>query len=171
MPVNRATFALLLLLFFASCAKHKPQLPSNKGVEEDRSIVLLLEMNQRLTLKEDSLLLKFVEKSAVKFIKNELGFWYFISNLTQHAKLQDKENFGFDCKTSLLDGKVIRSEVKQVALGKKELPQGLEEGLKLMHKGESATFIVPWYLAHGMKGSGKLIPPYTSLVYEVKLYE
>lgn len=167
----RTVIALLLLVLLVSCTKSKPQLPSNKGRMTDKSIAQLLEMNQKLTLKEDSLLLQYVEKSDQKFKKNELGFWYIISKMTQKAKLKDKEAFRFDCKMSLLNGKLLKSEIKAVSLGKKELVQGLEEALKLMHKGESATFVIPWYLAYGMKGNGKLIPPYTSIVYEVNLYE
>ena len=167
----RIVLALLSLVFLISCSKHKPQLPSNKGRMADKSIALLLEMNQKLTLKEDSIILKYVETSDQKFKKNELGFWYLISKTTQKAKLKDKEAFRFDCKMSLLNGKLLKSEIKEVSLGKKELVQGLEEALKLMHKGESATFVIPWYLGYGMKGNGKLIPPYTSLIYEVNLFE
>lgn len=167
----RTVLPLILLALLISCAKHKPQLPSNKGNVVDKSGAFLLEMNQRLTLKEDSILLKFVQKSDKGFKKNELGFWYAILQDTKKTKLQDKDFCTFDCKISLLNGKVLLTEVKQANIGKKELVQGLEEGLKLMRKGESATFVIPWYLAYGMKGNGKLIPPYTSLVYEVRLYE
>jgi len=71
----------------------------------------------------------------------------------------------------LINGKVIQEDEKQVIIGKKQVVTGLEEGLKLMHKGESATFIIPSYLGFGMKGNMPLVPPYTSLVYQIKLYK
>ena len=69
----------------------------------------------------------------------------------------------------LLNGKLVESGEKRIVIGKKQLVVGLEEGLKLMHRGDSATFIIPWYLGYGMKGYGQMVPSYTSLVYEVKL--
>ena len=60
----------------------------------------------------------------------------------------------------------LKEEIKTNKLNKKELPTGLEEGLKLMRKGESARIIIPWYLAYGMQGNEE-IPPYTSIIYDV----
>ena len=63
-----------------------------------------------------------------------------------------------------LKGAELLSEKKTVRFGKKEIPTGLEDGLRLMRKGETLRLIVPWYLAYGMKGEDN-IPPYTSLMY------
>ena len=66
-------------------------------------------------------------------------------------------------------GKLLKTEEKQVVIGKKQLIVGLEEGLKLMNRGDSATFIIPWYLAYGMKGDGSLIPAYTSIICKMNV--
>jgi FKBP-type peptidyl-prolyl cis-trans isomerase len=71
----------------------------------------------------------------------------------------------------LLNGKVLQVDEKNIIIGKRQVVTGLEEGLKLMHKGESATFIIPWYLGYGMKGNEPLVPPYTTLIYQIKLLD
>lgn len=45
---------------------------------------------------------------------------------------------------------------------------GLDEGVALMSEGAKFKLIIPYYLAYGSNGSA-LIPPYTSLVFDVEL--
>lgn len=54
-------------------------------------------------------------------------------------------------------------------LGSGAVPQGLEEGISRMHKGEKCRIIVPYYLAYGKEGMPPLIPPYTHMIYVVEL--
>ena len=160
----------VLLIVFSSCNKPLPQLPSNKGNIADENVAKLLIINQSLAIKEDSILNQFTKKDAA-FKKNELGFWYKIDQTTNGQSLKDKDLCKFTCKILLLNGKVLSDDDKQIIIGKKQVVMGLEEGLKLMHKGENATFIIPWYLGYGMKGNEPLVPPYTSLIYNIKLHK
>lgn len=54
-------------------------------------------------------------------------------------------------------------------LGSGAVPQGLDEGISRMHKGEKCRIIVPYYLAYGKEGMPPLIPPYTHMIYVVEL--
>jgi len=164
-------FAMFFCCMLISCKKQTPQLPSNKAEVIDQDVVELLEINQRLTLKEDSILKKHAEGADENFKKQGIGFWYKIDRPAEGPYLKDQEACNFSCKMMSLDGKVLEQKDKRAVIGKKQLVVGLEEGLKLLHKGESATFVIPWYLAYGMKGNEPLVPPYTSLIYEVKLHE
>ncbi|MFH1005193.1 MAG: FKBP-type peptidyl-prolyl cis-trans isomerase [Bacteroidota bacterium] len=51
-----------------------------------------------------------------------------------------------------------------------QLIKGLETGVKKMHEGEKAKFIIPSYLAFGSQGSSTgIVPPFTTVIYEVEL--
>ena len=155
---------------FSSCTKTAPQLPANKGNVVDKNISNLMEVNQKLAAKEDSILMIFATKADVKFKKSEIGFWYKVDVPTNGEPIKDKDFCNLSCTSLSLDMKVIQTEKMQIVIGKKQLVVGLEEGLKLLHKGESATFIIPWYLAYGRNGKGSHIKPYTSIVYQIKLF-
>ena len=155
---------------FVSCTKTAPQLPANKGNVVDKNISNLMEVNQKLAAKEDSILMIFATKADVKFKKSEIGFWYKVDVPTNGEPIKDKDFCNLSCTSLSLDMKVIQTEKMQIIIGKKQLVVGLEEGLKLLHKGESATFIIPWYLAYGRNGKGSHIKPYTSIVYQIKLF-
>jgi len=155
---------------FSSCTKTAPQLPANKGNVADKNISNLMEVNQKLAAKEDSILMKFATKTDAKFKKSEIGFWYKVDVPTNGELIKDKDICKLSCTSLSLDMKVIQAEKMQIVIGKKQLVVGLEEGLKLLHKGESATFIIPWYLAYGRNGKGSRIKPYTSIIYQIKLF-
>lgn len=163
------TFVFCWLLL--SCNKQLPQLPANKGNITDKNIAGLLEINQVLALKEDSTLQKFAKRTDTALKKHETGFWYKIDLSTNNPIIKDKDTCTFSYKMLSLNGKVLQEDDMQIVIGKKQLVVGLEEGLKILHKGESATFIIPWYLGYGRKGKDSMVPPYTSLMYKIKLYK
>jgi len=159
---------LLLCMTTSSCTKQAPQLPSNKGNEPDNSEVSLVKINKKLATKEDHIIKEFAESKG-SFKKNELGFWYKIYNSGHGVAVKDSSVCKVYGKLMLLNGKTLEEASNEFVIGKKQTIVGLEEGLKLMHRGDSATFIIPWYLAYGMKGYEPLVPPYTSIIYKIKL--
>jgi FKBP-type peptidyl-prolyl cis-trans isomerase len=161
-------FLLVICFGFISCIKQAPQLPSNKGIVKDKTPDSLLKMNHGLIIREDSILKIFANKKG-SFQKNQVGFWYTVFKIGKGAAIKDSVQCAFYYEVKKLSGETLQSGKKQIIIGKKQTIVGLEEGLKLMHKGDSATFIIPWYLAYGMTGNKPLIPPYTSLIYNVKL--
>lgn len=53
-------------------------------------------------------------------------------------------------------------------VGVRQVIQGWDEGVMLLHEGEEAKFIVPSRLAYGEQGGGP-IPPNSTLIFDVKL--
>ena len=59
----------------------------------------------------------------------------------------------------------------EYAVGAEEqLIKGMEIGVRRMHEGEKAKFIIPSHLAFGSTGSStEIVPPFTTVIYEVEL--
>jgi len=169
MRIAVGVMIVLVCIGFYSCNKQTPQVPANKIVVDNSDAQTLLAINKNLTSKEDSLLEMYVAKTDKKLIKNELGFWYKVARPGGKLKIEEETTCNFSYKLSLLNGKLVDQGKKQVKIGKKEIVVGLEEGLKLIHHGDSALFIIPWYLGYGMKGEKSLVPAYTSIIYEIKV--
>ncbi len=162
-------FIVIISIICFSCKNPSPQLPSNKLIENNDNGIALLEINHKLAMKEDSLLQEYVLKTDKSFKKNEIGFWYKIVKKANGNQIQINDICVISFKLKFLNGKVVQEETKEITIGKKELITGLDEGTKLLRKGENATFLIPWYLGYGMAGLKNVIPPYTSLIIDVSI--
>jgi FKBP-type peptidyl-prolyl cis-trans isomerase len=160
-------FILLIICVLFACKKPvPPQLPSNKGNSTDSTSYFLTQINSDIIAREDSILSDFVEKNFADFQKTKDGFWYKIIHKKTGEKIT-KNNSVLVCYELFdLNNQRLKTENFVAHFGKKEMTTGLEQGLLLMNKGDSAVFVVPWYLAFGTKGN-KAIEPYTSVIYKV----
>lgn len=57
----------------------------------------------------------------------------------------------------------------EFTLGKKEVMDGWEEGLRGMRVGGTRRLVIPPALAYGREGAGDTIPPDETLTFEVEL--
>lgn len=56
-------------------------------------------------------------------------------------------------------------------IGARQVISGWDEGIMLLNEGSKATLYVPSGLAYGQRGSGKRIPPNSTLIFDVELVE
>ncbi|MDR0635870.1 MAG: FKBP-type peptidyl-prolyl cis-trans isomerase [Treponema sp.] len=68
---------------------------------------------------------------------------------------------------SLFDSSYERGEPEEFPLDM--VIPGLSEGIQLMSEGATYRFFVPSQLAYGSEGAGNVIPPYSTVVYQVEL--
>jgi hypothetical protein len=165
-----AIVGLMPLFFTISCKKQTAQLPANKVHAIDSSFLRMEEFNRRQAEKEDRLIAAFLKTQPVKFIRSKSGIWYEVQQSKPHSiSALNDSTVTFDYQLFTMTHELIQKENhKTIRWGKKEIPTGLEEGLKLMHKGETGALIVPSYLAYGAQGTDK-IEPYTTLFYQVSI--
>lgn len=79
-------------------------------------------------------------------------------------------------KGTFLDGKEFdssysRKQPFEFTLGKKQVIEGWDIGIRGMKVGGKRILVVPPKMAYGEKGAGGIIPPNTPLKFEVELLE
>lgn len=73
---------------------------------------------------------------------------------------------------ALINGKEFDSSIgrgEPISFPLNRVIPGWTEGLQLMHEGEKAELVIPQDLGYGPEGSGRSIPPYQTLVFQVEL--
>jgi FKBP-type peptidyl-prolyl cis-trans isomerase FkpA len=70
---------------------------------------------------------------------------------------------------TMFDSSYARGEPEEFPL--EGVIPGWSEGLLLMKTGGKSRFYIPSKLAYGDRGAGSIIPPYSTLVFEVELLE
>jgi FKBP-type peptidyl-prolyl cis-trans isomerase len=86
--------------------------------------------------------------------------------VTVHYSGWLKENYP---EGAMFDSSKKREKPFTFQLGKKKVIRGWEESLQDMCPGEKRLLEIPPHYAYGSKGAGKLIPPDSTLVFEVEL--
>jgi FKBP-type peptidyl-prolyl cis-trans isomerase len=126
--------------------------------------------------KEEDALKKYIEEKKITIAPTPSGL-YFIETLAGKGMKIDsgvwvKVNFS----VSLIDGKQVfstqeRGEPMEFEYGKRFDTPGFEEGVSKMLKGGKATLIVPSGIAFGETGRGAMVPPYSTVIYNIEVVD
>ena len=171
---NKILFILISILLI-SCSKPEPRKPIVRKTSSfmSESVKRNIVLNK---LEEDVLKYKIEKDSVNEYISSEYGFWFFYNKKdTLDSKIPvrgDEVIFTYEIK-NLQDSIIYSYEelgVKNYLVDKEELITGLQEGIKLMKKGEIVTFLFPSHKAYGYTGYEK-IQSSEPLVYTVHLKE
>jgi FKBP-type peptidyl-prolyl cis-trans isomerase FkpA len=125
---------------------------------------------------EKEILRQFIQGSKISVKPTSSGLYYIRLTPGNGRKVKLGDTLSIDYEGRFLNGKFFDSTVKrfepfQFVYGQEwQVIKGLEEGVGMMEEGEKALLIVPSDIGFGQEGSSTgLIPPYTSLIYEVEL--
>ena len=72
---------------------------------------------------------------------------------------------------TIFDSSYQRNKPISFVLGKGQVIEGWDEGLLKMAKGGSGKFVIPSNLAYGENGAGGIIPPNSTLIFDLELID
>jgi FKBP-type peptidyl-prolyl cis-trans isomerase FkpA len=164
-------FFSLLMMFFA-CSEKEQQEEKPISWTKEQSV----EFGRNLAMEEDidiRLFLKRRENWEVQETGSGLRYWIYEKTGNPTAVEGDVVEVEFEVR--LLDDslayKTERGEVASFLVDKSDVESGIQEGIKLMGKGDRGKFIIPSHLAHGLVGDLNKIPPLQVLVVDLHLVE
>src|ERR1035437_8566557 len=107
-------------------------------------------------------------------ITTKSGLKYLILSKGNGEHAQLNKNVEVHYTGYLTDGKVFDSSLErgdpiEFILGTRQVIAGWDEGIALMNVGDKFRLIIPSNLAYGEKGTGKIIPPNSTLIFDVEL--
>lgn len=106
----------------------------------------------------------------------ESGLYYIRTKKGSGAKPKNGEKVKVHYTGTLLDGtkfdsSVDRGEPFEFPIGQGRVIKGWDEGIAMMQKGEKGILVIPSSIGYGPRGSGPVIGPYSTLVFEVELID
>lgn len=122
--------------------------------------------------KDKNTIINYILDEGIELKPTDSGLYYQVieEGAGENAKWGDWVTVNYEGYT--LDGKVFDSSYKRgksIEFYVGNMIAGWNEGLQLMKPGGKAFFVVPSGLAYGEKGYPNLIPPHTTLAFEVEL--
>lgn len=164
----------LAILFSAGACKEKRQHPV-QGMSNEEMRELLIESSKHQAQLESEMIDVYTDRLDVEVKKTGTGLRYHIytdrdTNCHTAAKEQAVR---LDYRVELLDSTLCYSSEKSgpqsFRVDHDDVESGLHEGVKLLCEGDSALFVMPSFLAHGLTGDQQKIPSNSPIVYRVKI--
>jgi FKBP-type peptidyl-prolyl cis-trans isomerase len=129
-----------------------------------------------LEQKEKDALAKYLQTNNITVQPLPSGLYYIETAAGTGSKIDTGMMVKMNFTLTTVDGKKIfstldRGEPLRMEYGKSFDTPGFDEGIGLMKKGGKANFIVPSAIAFGAQGRGAMIPPYTTLFYNVEIVD
>ena len=91
-------------------------------------------------------------------------------NTGHYAKITDQVQCHYE--GTLVDGTLFDSSIKRgqpATFGVNQVIPGWVEALQLMPEGAKWRLYIPSELGYGAQGAGQMIPPHSTLIFEVEL--
>lgn len=152
--------------------------PTAISHQEAREIVnaFFAEMEQKVSAANIEQGKKFLEenkkKAGVKTLPSGLQYEIITEGTGKKAKATDQVRCHYE--GTLIDGTLFDSSIKRgqpAVFGVNQVIKGWVEALQLMTEGSKWKLYIPSELGYGSQGAGEMIPPHSTLVFEVELIE
>ncbi|MBO7481988.1 MAG: FKBP-type peptidyl-prolyl cis-trans isomerase [Bacteroidales bacterium] len=134
------------------------------------------EVIQKRIEEENSLINRFLIDKNYPQKKTDSGLYILTINKGAGRKPDVGNTVKIDYTAAFIDGSVFdstleRAEPFSFVIGKKQVIVGLEEAVMNMQVGDHCLVIIPFRLAYGEQKYGNVIPPYSTLVFEIELLD
>lgn len=163
-------FIFTILIFFSGSCRNETD---NRKATVKPGSREMTELNRYLVQKDREIIQNYIERKGLNMTESPTGLWYLIKNEGNGQPFKDNDRVSLKYECKLIDGTVCYSSddlgPRQIIIGKTDIEPGLNEGLRLLKPGGEAVFILPPFLAFGLVGDGKKIPPRTIIVYNVSI--
>lgn len=167
---------ILLGITIVSCSKQQPRKPKSKT--DNTFIKESIERNKILIAEEEKLIEAIIEKDTLQqYIASTKGYWYKYENKVEvESPLAQKGDIAyFEYEVRDLNNKIIYTKeelkIQEYYVDKENIMMGLRNGIKLMKKGETITFIFPSHMGYGYRGDTDKISTNEPLICTVNLID
>lgn len=144
--------------------------------DQKRMAEELIKEGQVREEQEGVLLEAFLQEQGIDVEPMESGLIFVEIQRGTGQAVQEGSTVAVHYEGRLLDGTVFdssleRGEPIEFQIGVGQVIPGWDEGISVMRQGGKAQLIIPSYLAYGEHGAGNIIPPFSTLIFEVELVE
>lgn len=178
MLVKKLLYIASISLLIVSCQSKKGE---QAEIKDPYSKIKTEKQEETIQINKDMLdvnrdiVEKYIARHNWEMTETESGLLYMIYAKTNDTEVKSGDVVEFSFKTSLLNGDVLYDSDatgnRKMTIDRNQEESGLNEGLKLMKKGEKAYFILQPHLAFGVAGDSYKIPPYSVLVYDIEVVD
>lgn len=171
--MNKIWLLVVLAILVFACKNSTVRKPIVKKTSTDVNQSILL--NKKLNELEENVFKIFMKKDSLNtYFSSDKGFWYKYINKstnTHSPKFGDLVNYTYAVFDSNNNPIYTADDLgeKKYLVDQQEIPEGIRNGIKLMHEGDNILFLFPSHKMYGYVGDGNKIKRNKPLIIQIKL--
>lgn len=170
---SRVYIYIIVVIGVFGCKELEARRPKQQSTKNFYKEVVA--QNKKLNALETQKILSHFSKDTITEYKSSAnGFWYAYQKqdtvLNSTPVKGDEVTLHYNI-TSLNNEVIYDFQTRKYTIDKEDFVPGLRDGIKLMKKGETITFVIPSYRAYGVTGDGNRIGMNQTLKSIVTLIE
>lgn len=128
----------------------------------------------RQVLNEKNLLVEYLKNNNIDVEPTNSGLYFISQNNISGKKPQNGDSVYVHYSGKLINNQPFESTYRNnkpfgFIYGDENFIDGWTEGIGLMHQNEKALLIIPSKIAYGEKGVTDIIPPFSTIIFDVHL--
>ncbi len=166
---------ILLILAFAACKSKVVQYPSTYDNDRQKFMEFSQDRNKQILNEDNELIQNYIDSLDLNFKKTSYGFWISNSGETTASMAKAGDVVKYEYEISNFENEVIYTEEENgeqtIMMGRTDIPRGIQIALQMIEKGDSATVLLPSFLAYGGYGDRNKILGNEPLIFKIKMHE
>jgi FKBP-type peptidyl-prolyl cis-trans isomerase FkpA len=168
--------AFILVIFSAIACKNKViQKPVNYEDEREKFMQFSQDRNKEILKEDNELITAYIDSIGQDFVRTQYGFWISNSGETTSSMAKTGDLVKYDYEVLNFSNEVIYSEeelgTQVITLGRVDLPRGMQVALQMIEEGDSATVLLPSFLAYGGYGDRNKIKGNEPLIFKIHIHD
>ncbi|CAL2083637.1 gliding motility-associated peptidyl-prolyl isomerase GldI [Tenacibaculum sp. 190524A02b] len=166
-------FLAIVISFFYGCKEPLARRPKKHGKQNFYREVI--KKNKKLNDLQKKRIEKWIKEDTIhQYQSTTKGFWFYYNTKdtlnNPKPKIDDIVQLEYNVRS--LNGDIIyENRQRSYKVDKQDFIPALQDGIKLMKKGETITFVIPSYRAYGVTGDGNKIGIHQPIQSTVKLID
>lgn len=166
---------ILLILAFAACKSKVVQYPVTYDNDRQKFMEFSQDRNKQILNEDNELIQNYIDSLDLNFKKTSYGFWISNSGETTASMAKAGDVVKYEYEISNFENEVIYTEEENgeqtIMMGRTDIPRGIQIALQMIEKGDSATVLLPSFLAYGGYGDRNKIMGNEPLIFKIKMHE
>ncbi len=166
---------ILLILAFAACKSKVVQYPVSYEDDREKFMEFSQDRNKQILNEDNELIQNYMDSLNLDYHKTSYGFWISNSGETTKTMAKSGDVVKYEYEVLNFDNQVIYSEEENgeqtIMMGRTDLPRGVQIALQMIEKGDSATILLPSFLAYGGYGDRNKIMGNEPLIFKIQMHE
>ena len=164
-----------MILTLAACKNKVVQYPVTYDDDREKFMQFSQDRNKQILNEDNELIQNYIDSLDLKYNKTSYGFWISNSGETTASMAKSGDVVKYDYSVSNFENKVVYTEAETgtqtILMGRSDIPRGMQIALQMIEKGDSATVLLPSFLAYGGYGDRNKIMGNEPLIFKIKMHE